>query len=129
MFVPNKLKEIGDFATDLISRCAVSMRPRMERGAAYRNIFLTGDPQGTPQTYMKTYAYIDDLASILYSPIELKLAIAPHGRAGPIQRALGHAAAYELNSELRRGEIDTAIEDAQRALYLSGKVDVARGVN
>lgn len=121
MYVPNNLKEIGDFATDLISRCSVSMRARMERNTAYRNIFLTGDPQGTPQTYMKTYAYIDDLASILYSPIELKLTIAPHGQSGPIQRALGHAAAYGLNSELRRGDIDTAIEDAVLWSLVKGK--------
>jgi len=121
MFVPTKLTEIGDFATELIGRCAVSMQSRLERGAMYQNVFLTGSADGAPQIYKKTYAYIDDLASMIYSPIELKLNVAPHGRAGPIERALGHAAAAELNLEFRRSDCDSMIEDAVLWALIKGK--------
>lgn len=121
MFVPTNLKDIGDFAADLIARCSVSMRSRMERGMSYQNVFLTGDPGGTPQIYKKTYAYVDDLASMLYSPVELKLNVAPHGRAGPIERALGHAAAATLNTEFRRADVDSVCEDAVLWCLIKGK--------
>lgn len=121
MFVPHDMKEIGEFATDLIQRCSVSMKARIERGAMYRNVFLTGDPTGSPQTYKKTYAYLDDLASMLYSPVELRFAVTPHGRAGPRERALGHAAAAQLNSAMRSGDVDAAIEDAVVWSLIKGK--------
>lgn len=121
MYVPTKLKEIGDFASDLITRCAVSMKARVERGASYQNVFLTGSADGAPQTYKKTYAYIDDLASMIYSPVELKFTVAPHGRAGPIQRALGHAAASELNTEFRQSSCDAMAEDAVLWALIKGK--------
>ena len=124
MYVPSNLKEIGDFGADLIARCSVSMKQRMERGAAYRNVFLTGEADGTPQIYKKTYAYIDDLASMLYSPIELRFAVAPHGRAGPIDRALGHASASVLNTEFRRGGLDEICEDAVLWALIKGKTFV-----
>lgn len=129
MYVPTKLSEIGDFATDLINRCSVSMRSRLERGVMYRNVFLTGDPQGTPQIYKKTYAYVDDLASMLYSPVELKFNVSPHGRAGPVERALGHASASHLNAEIRSAELDELCEDAVLWALVKGKTIVQLNSN
>jgi len=127
VYVPSNLREIGDFATDLVNRCSVSMRQRIERGIVYRNIFLSGDSEGTPQIYKKTYAYIDDLASMLYSPVELKLNVAPHGRAGPIDRAMGHAAAAQLNAELRQTEVDELCEEAVLWSLVKGKTFIKLG--
>ena len=124
MFVPRNLKEIGDFANQLIAECSVSMQSRMERGHIYRNVYLTGSPDGTPQTYKKTYAYIDDLSSLLYSPAELKLSVAPLGKAGPRERALGHAAGSQLNIEFRRSYVDAVAEDAVTWALVKGKTIV-----
>lgn len=127
MYVPSNLREIGEFAQDIVNRCSVSLRQRIERGVVYRNLFLSGESDGTPQIYKKTYAYVDDLASMLYSPVELKFTVAPHGRAGPIDRAMGHAAAAQLNAEMRQTELDEVCDDAVLWALIKGKTFVKLG--
>jgi hypothetical protein len=42
---------------------------------AYKNIFLTGDANGIPQTFLRTQDFIRDLLAFLYSPSDLRFAI------------------------------------------------------
>ena len=69
MHVPQR--DIGAFAREKVTVCQASRGKRLQRGSLFRNLFLTGDPDGAAQTYPKTYAYIDNLASWLYSPVDL----------------------------------------------------------
>ena len=124
MWVPRNLKEIGDWASEKIVECSASMAERMQRGNNYRNVFLTGSPDGTPQTYKKTYAYIDGVASLLYSPVELKLAVSPQSKTGPRSRAMGAAAGAQLNIEFKRASVDTIVEDAVTWSLVKGKTIV-----
>lgn len=122
MDIPHKIEDIGEFAADLISQCSVSMKRRMEAYQAYTAMYRTGSADGTAQIYKKTYAYIESISSLLYSPAELLFAVTPHGKAGPRDRALGKAAASGLNEEVRQSGVDTACEDAVTGSLIKGKM-------
>ena len=110
MRLPNR--DIGAFARELISRCSASKIKRIDQGSRFRNLFLTGDPDGNPQTYNKTYISIDKLAAWLYSPADLRLYMETNGPAGHNERAIGERAVEELRRLMRDGGVDSVAEDA-----------------
>lgn len=109
------------YARDLIQQCMASQEARIQRGATYRNVFLTGDENGDPQTYPYTYSFIDNLSSLLYSPVELRLRIEQDGPSSPNERAKFAAASSTLHRYMRRGGVDTEIEDAVTWSLVKGK--------
>lgn len=119
--IPTSTDRLGDWASELCSACQTSLSNRRERGASFRNLYLTGDEGGQPQTYRKTYTYIQTLASMLYSPVELRFTVSPSGPAGPRDRAMGHAGASTLSEYMRGGNVDTTIEDAVEWGLVKGK--------
>lgn len=118
---------LGPWAQDLITECHASLYSRRQRGATFRNMYLTGDESGTPQTYRKTYAYIQTLGALLYSPVELRFNIAPYGPAGPRERAMGRAGANVLLEYFRGGNVDTVVEDAVDWALVKGKTFMQMG--
>lgn len=119
MYVPKK--NTAGWAHEIISQCIVSRNERLQRGAMYRNIYLTGDENGEPQTYPRTFSFIDNLSSFLYSPVELRFGIEQYGYATAAQRAKSSAAASELHKHIRRGDVDTEIEEAVTWSLVKGK--------
>ena len=112
---------IDRFAKELIDRCSISRETRIERGLMYRNLFLTGDENGNPQTYPKTYAYIDNLSSYLYSPVELRAIIEHYGQVGPVDRAKARAASSDLYRRFRQSDLDTILEETVTWALVKGK--------
>src|SRR5580692_3689115 len=88
---------LGSWAAELVQACHNDLESRRQRGATFRNLYLTGSEEGSPQTYKKTYAYIKTRAAMLYSPVELRFTVAPYGPAGPRERAMGRSAATTLH--------------------------------
>lgn len=120
MRVPSK--NIGEFAQGLYDQCMTSRNQRVERGLVYKNIYLTGDETGTdPATYNNTFAFIENLSSYLYSPVELRFMIDKYGTATNLDRAKMRAASSELHKFMRRGNIDTLIESAVTWALVKGK--------
>lgn len=119
MRVPSR--NIGAFANDVIGRCSASRLERIQRGSLQRALFLTGDPAGNTQTYPKTYAYIDNLASWLYSGVDLSWAIESYGEMGPNELAMGKAAIPIFSQHMRQGNVDTEIEEAVLWSLIKGK--------
>lgn len=109
------------YAKDCIQQCLSSQEQRIQRGAMYRNVFLTGNENGDPQTYPYTYSFIDNLSSLLYSPVELRLRIEQDGASSPTERAKFSAASSTLHRYMRRGGVDTEIEDAVTWSLVKGK--------
>ena len=97
---------------EIIDACSVSMKERQSRGLAYRNLFLTGDLGGKPQTFPLTYAYIDNLSSSLYSPAELHFMVSPGGKAGPRDRALCKAGESILGEVVHDSTLDDVLDEA-----------------
>lgn len=117
-------KDLGPWCAELTNACYTSLQGRRQRGAAFRNLYLTGAEDGSPQTYRKTYSYIQTLAAMLYSPLDLHFAVSPSGPAGPRTRAMGRAAATNLGDYMRSGNVDTVIEDAVEWGLVKGKTFV-----
>lgn len=116
---------IAGFASDIIQQCSESMKMRAQRGSIFRNYFLTGSGDGNPAIFNKSYAYIDNLASYLYSPVDLRFLVEPYGRsASSADRAKAHAASDELNLAMQDSGADTAIEQAVLWSLVKGKVFV-----
>ena len=119
MKIPSK--GVAGWAAEIIGQCAESRDERVNRGALYRNIYLTGDENGDPAVYNKTFAYIDNLSSYLYSPVELRFGIEKYGSSTAADRAKAAAAASELHRYLRQSNVDTQIEEAVIWSLVKGK--------
>ncbi len=114
-------RRIGWWAQELIDTCSASRMERIQRGAMYRNLYLTGDESGDPATYPKTFAYIDNLSSYLYSPIELRFGLEHYGPVGAVTQAKSRAGAAFLHRHVRRSELDMTISEATTWGLVKGK--------
>ena len=119
MKIPGRAVE--GWANEIIDSCTDSRMERVERGAAYRNLFYAGAEDGSPQTFRRTKSYIEGLTSILYSPAELAFRIDYHGQVSPVERAKGSAASAHLNQKVRTGDVDTSMSDATLWATIKGK--------
>lgn len=119
MKVPSR--DIGGFAREVISRCTASQSKRLMRGSVYRNVFLTGDPEGNPQTYNKANLYIEKLSSWLYSPVDMRIGMESDGPVSATENAMGKAAAAELQKRMRRGNVDRKASEAVKWSLVKGK--------
>ena len=120
MRIPSR--RVEQFVAEIVDQCSASIKTRAQRGQIYRNYFLTGSADGNPAIYPKTYAYIDNLASYLYSPVDLRFSVLPYGRNySPADRAKAHAATDELNLGIQDSDTDTVIEQAVLWSLVKGK--------
>jgi len=121
--LPNR--DLGGFAGEVISRCTASQTKRLMRGAMYRNLFLTGDPQGVPQTYNKTGLLIEKLASWLYSPIDMRYGMVSDGPTSPSEKAMGTIALGQLHRRFRAGDVDRRAGEAVKWSLIKGKAFIS----
>lgn len=105
-------RNLAGWCGEIISTCSASRKDRIQRGAMFRNLYLTGSDMGEPAVFPKTFAYIDNLSSYLYSPVELRFGIEKYGSSTLADRAKASAAAAELHRYFRQGNVDTLIEEA-----------------
>lgn len=117
-------RNIGPWASEIISQCSSSLVDRIQRGAVYRQVYLTGDDGGSPQTKNKTLGYIEKLSSNIYSPADLRFAITPPEEVGPEERAKASRAAKELNSQIRGADVDLKLCEAFDWSLIKGKTFV-----
>lgn len=110
MRIPNK--GLSNWCGELVTTCSASRKDRIQRGAMFRNLYLSGTEMGEPAVFPKTFAYIDNLSSYLYSPVELRFGIEKYGSSTLADRAKFSVAAAELHRYMRQGNVDTIIEEA-----------------
>jgi hypothetical protein len=113
MILPSS--KVGGWAKEIIDACYVSQPHRLDRGARYRNMFLTGSMTGERQVYNLMYNHIDKLSSWLLSPVELRFGIEPESQPSPADLAMARRASTALNAKARRGHV--GIEAAQANLW------------
>src|SRR5580704_6018834 len=120
MRIPGRGKE--RFVREIIDSCTVSQTERVQRGSYFKNYFLFGsqNPQGAA-IYNKTFSYLDDLESLLYSPISLRFHIGDPDLPNILSRAKGQAAAAKLRQMCRSTETDTTISAAVCWALVKGK--------
>lgn len=114
-------RNIGPWSREIIDACSASLTERVQRGAVYRSMYLTGDENGSPQTYNKTLTHIEKLSANIYSPPDLRFSITAPEEAGPEERAKASRASKELNSQVRGADIDLNLADAMDWSLVKGK--------
>jgi hypothetical protein len=111
MRIPGRGKE--KFVREIVDQCTVSQNERVQRGAYFKNYFMYGSP--SPQSaaiFNKTFSYLDDLESLLYSPVSLRFHIGDPDVPNLLSRAKGQAAAAKLRQICRSTDTDTLISAA-----------------
>lgn len=110
------------FVRGLIEQCLTSQQERISRGATYKSYFLVGS-QGPENNvlYNKIWAYIDDLESLLYSPVSLRWHIGTPDSPSPLAQSKGRAAATHLHTKTRTSNTDTMVSEAVSWALVKGK--------
>jgi hypothetical protein len=114
-------KDVGGFSKEIYDRCTASRTDRLQRGATFRSIYLSGSETGNPATFNKTFEFIDNLGSFLYSPVDLRFMIDSYGMSNLKERAKLRAATDEFYRQFRRCGTDTILESAVTWGLVKGK--------
>ena len=121
MKIPSKVKDRARWAARLVRACTNSRSERVQRGLSFRNLFLTGDENGVPQTFLRTQDMIRDITAFLFSPADLRFTIDYFGQVSPAERAKGMAAASGLHQYITEAEVDEACSSATLWALIKGK--------
>lgn len=119
MYIPSA--KLGNWSKDLVDECSTSLHKRIERGSAMRNLYLTGDCDGSSQIYNKCFSHIETLSSQIYSPVELRFNIDYYGFASAVEKAKAYTATNELYREIRGSQCDVKFADAVTWALVKGK--------
>jgi hypothetical protein len=91
MLIPSR--DIESFARNIADVCMSSRQARQNRGAFYKSYATAGSADASaPAMFNKTYAALDDLKSLLFSPVSLRFAISDSEIPNVVNEAKGRAA-------------------------------------
>lgn len=121
MKIPSKTRDRARWAAQKVKECTVSRAERVQRGLAYRNLFLTGSEDGVPQTFLRTQDALRDLLAFVFSPSDLRFAIDYFGQVSPVERAKGMAAASALHQHITEAEVDDNCSECVLWSLVKGK--------
>ena len=119
--IPRSKKKLIRWARERVLECTSDLEERIQRGALYRNMYLTGDENGNPATWNKTFSYIDNLASFTFSPLDLKYRIKFDNGGSLSQKSMGRAAAADMRERMRDARVYDTIGHAVEWSYVKGK--------
>lgn len=120
MHIPKS--RIESFVSQLVNDCLVSRESRTQRYAAYKNMFLLGSENAdSAAIFNKTFAYIDDLESLLYSPVSLRFHIGEYETPTPLENSKFRVASSHLHSQIRSSQLDSLISEAVQWSLVKGK--------
>lgn len=119
MHIPRTKRE--EWAAEVVAQCNPELEERISRGALYRNMYLTGDENGAPATYNKTFSYIDNLQSFLFSPVELRYMMKFRNGGNLSQRAVGRAAMAEMHDLMQDADVYSVIGECVKWALTKGK--------
>lgn len=120
MRIPSQKPE--QFLREVADECLYSQQSRCSNYRVYKNYFLYGS--GSPEDaamYNKTFAYMDDLESLLYSPVSLRFHIGDAKTPSLVNKAKCDAAATKLRQLVRESNTDNKISQATLCALVKGK--------
>jgi len=122
MRIPREARRLTQFVRETASHCMSSRQARMNRGVFYQNYVDTGsaDP-ATPGMYNKLWVSLDDLESLLFSPVSLRFHIGDPDYPSVINEAKGRAAAAHIRNQFRRCDADSMLSQAVNIGLVRGK--------
>ena len=111
MLIPSR--DIEGFARNIADVCMSSRQARQNRGAFYESYATAGSADASaPAMFNKTYAALDDLESLLFSPVSLRFAISDSEIPNVVNEAKGRAAASRIRNICRQIDADSLISQA-----------------
>jgi hypothetical protein len=120
MRIPNS--KLERFVREIADECYQSAGLRMQRGEFYKNYYLCGSEHSDDSAiYNKTFTYIDDLESLLYSPVSLKFQLGDPDLPNVLQKAKNQAASVHLRNLARKSDIDSLMSSAVTWSLVKGK--------
>ena len=120
MRVPKK--HLERFVSELTEECLISRETRVNRYLAYKNTYLLGSENPDQAAiYNKTYTYIDDLESLLYSPVSLRFRIGQYETTNVLDLAKFRVAGHRMHQQIRQSSLDTMISEAVEWSLVKGK--------
>jgi hypothetical protein len=122
MKIPHDAKRLIQFVRETASHCMSSRQARMNRGAFYQGYVDTGSSDATtPAMYNKLWVSLDDLESLLFSPVSLRFHIGDPDYPSVINEAKGRAAAAHIRNQYRRCDGDSMFSQAVNIGLVRGK--------
>jgi hypothetical protein len=114
-------KDTAKFVREVADQCFSSRVDRTNRGSFFSSFFNTGsnDPS-TPAMYNKVYSSIDDLESLLFSPVSLRFHIGDPDVPNILNEAKGRAAASRLRQKIRQAGADSLIPQSLNSALVKG---------
>lgn len=113
---------LEQFVRQVANDCTASRPDRINRGNYYKSYaFYGADQPSNVALFNKTFAYLDDLESLLYSPISLQFGIRDLELPNMVTEAKGRAAASRLRQQFRASHTDTMISEAIYWSLVKGK--------
>lgn len=120
MHIPRR--NLEKFVREVAEQCMISQGDRATKGEYYKNYFLYGgEDANSAAIYNKTFAFIDDLESLLYSPVSLRFQITNPDVPNLLEEAKGRAAANRLRALFRSSDTDTRVSEAVLWSLIKGK--------
>lgn len=114
--------KIEKFVAELTNECLISREARVGRYLAYKNIFLLGSENpDNAALYNKTFTYIDDLESLLYSPVSLRFHVGEYDTPTALETTKFRVASSKLHQQIRQSSMDTMISEAVTWSLVKGK--------
>lgn len=114
-------KDLEKFAREIADQCLSTRQERIGRGNFFENYMTVGssDP-GVPAMFNKVYSSLDDLQSLLFSPVSLKFKISDPDIPSILNGAKGRAAASRIRNMCRQSESDSTISEAVKSALVKG---------
>ena len=111
MHIPKR--DLESFARNLANICMSSRQARQNRGAFFESYAMSGSADAAaPAMFNKTYASLDDLESLLFSPVSLRFAITDPDLPNVVNESKGRAAAARIRKFCRQTDSDNKISQA-----------------
>ena len=114
-------KDLRTFVRGVTNQCLSSRENRTNRGQLFESYYSAGssDPSN-PAMYNKTFASIDDLESLLYSPVSLRFHIGDPDIPNVVNEAKGRAAAARIRQHCRQCDANSMISQAVNSGLVKG---------
>jgi len=111
MHIPTR--DLEGFARNLANICMSSRPSRQNRGAFFQSYATAGSADASaPAMFNKTYAALDDLESLLFSPVALRFAITDPDLPNIVNESKHRVAAARIRKYCRQTDSDNLISQA-----------------
>lgn len=110
------------FVSEITKQCFESRATRINRGNFFKTFYDCGsDDPSDPALLNKIFASLDELESLLYSPIAMRFKISDPEIPGVLSVQKGRVAAARLRNDARSSDTDTMISMAVQEALIKGK--------